>query len=125
MRLLDLLAEGPQEREETVDGFTIRGRPDANVFGRSVLLDPAARSVRARHWSGLIGCAFEPSLVPRVLLVRECLVNPDDPAGHDELEVAQLACSHGPLFLRLFAASCRVCGLASPQSAVVEAASPN
>lgn len=108
--------------------YTVRGRPDAGLIGRTVYLPDEHAKLRAEHYRRVLGdgASFDPDDVRRILLVAATLVPPEGEAPYDETEIARLATQHGVLFLALAGAALTVVGLvqedgSSPTLAVASA----
>ena len=127
-KVLDIISKPVVDRTEVVEWqgetYTLTGRPDANLLGRTLLLTEDQRATKAKHYANLTGLEFDPSIVPQVLLVSECLQHEDDPsARYDESEIARLAVANGILLAQLFGAAARCIGLEDgPTEAVAGAA---
>lgn len=104
--------------------LTCRGRPDANALTRTMMLEPARVAAKVRHWKTLIPSEWDAQMVVRVLLIREVLVNDEDPTPlteeektrgefrrYDETEVAKLVVKHPQLFVQLTVAAMDLLGL--------------
>jgi hypothetical protein len=113
------IAEAPLENNRIPvehDGVTyyISGYRDANVIGRSVLMEEEAKTGLVRHLTAVAGVKFEASILPQVVMVSEMLENPDGKRGaYDISVIAKIAARQAPLFMKLAKAAAEVCGFAA------------
>lgn len=128
MPVSKLIQEPVEDRLQKVDhgkeDFMLCGRPDANLYGNSLLLSEQDRNRKAFHWTTVLGLdrPFSPDLVPQVMLVRDTLQHEEDPSRrYDEVEIASLAVKQGPLFMKLVAAAFTVSGLTEGDLNPIEA----
>lgn len=106
----DLIAKPVEVKEIVVDGHIIRGKPDAGILGRTALLPESDRIAKARHWERMGIGVFDADIAGKILMVHAVLVTPEGADPYDEIEIAQLAAGHGPLFLQLLGAAIQVLG---------------
>lgn len=113
-----LQQEAAQEIVEEVeidgDRYVLKGRPDANLYWKTIMASDRVCEKHATHWNALWPDSdkFTNDIVREILGLHATLQPDEGEQPYDLSEIAEFSVRYGPKFIQLTAASARVMGLA-------------